>query len=352
VNRKTLLWGLLALATAIAVGFGHPAGAMTDEDCQGCHADSSLVSSSGRSPYIDPAKYASTTHAQEGCSSCHQSVTEAHPLDGVTVPKAACGDCHQEIEDEYAGSKHSGNAGCSDCHNPHAVRNAAAVSGFDLNRRCSSCHDPKDMATGHAKWLPQAQLHLTAVPCITCHTGSENYVITLYLEARDKPARPGEERKLSSYESLAEAAGTPDIQSIIDRNSDGFISVSELREFHGRSRFEGLRLWGMMMPQVMTHTYDILDNRWDCTFCHASGPSAAQTSFVAFPQEDGTYVRVPVEKGAILDILYGTPDFYMMGATRNDTLSVIGLAIIAAGLAMPIGHGTLRFFTRRNRKEP
>jgi predicted CXXCH cytochrome family protein len=351
VNGKAKPWAFLVLAAAAVLGFSQTAAAMQAEDCQGCHSEPSLVSSSGKPLYIDPVKYASTTHAQEGCPSCHRSVTDSHPDDGVKVSKAVCKDCHEEVEAEYAKSKHADNASCTDCHNPHDVRSATAVSGFDENRQCASCHDRRETAAAHAKWLPQAGLHLEALPCITCHTGSQDYVITLYLEDRDKPPRPGEAKKLATYKSLADTAGSPNIRAIIDRNGDNLIALKELREFHGRARFEGLRLWGMMTPQKMTHTYDILQNRWDCSFCHASGPKAMQTSFVAFPQEDGSYVRVPVEKGAILDLLYGTPDFYMMGATRNDRLSGIGLAIIAAGLAMPIGHGTLRFLTRRNRKE-
>jgi hypothetical protein len=74
-----------------------------------------------------------------------------------------------------------------------------------------------------------------------------------------------------------------------------------------------------------------------------------QTSVLAFPQEDGSYTRLPVEKGAVLDALYGTPDFYMMGATRNASMNILGLIIIACGLVMPVGHGLLRFLTRKNR---
>ena len=58
-----------------------------------------------------------------------------------------------------------------------------------------------------------------------------------------------------------------------------------------------------------------------------------------------------MEKGAILDILYGTPDFYMTGFTRSKTLSIIGALIAASGLMVPILHGTLRFLTRNRRKE-
>jgi hypothetical protein len=60
---------------------------------------------------------------------------------------------------------------------------------------------------------------------------------------------------------------------------------------------------------------------------------------------------VAVEKGAVLDALYGTPDFYMMGSTKSATLNVFGLVIIGCGLIMPLGHGLLRFLTRKNRKE-
>jgi hypothetical protein len=129
------------------------------------------------------------------------------------------------------------------------------------------------------------------------------------------------------------------------------VSLAELKRFHKDSPNKDLRLWGMMMPEQVTHSFSILENRWDCTFCHASGPGAMQKSFVSFPNPSGGYSRVAVEEGAVLDLLYGTPDFYMMGATRNATLSKVGLLIIAAGLVMPIGHGTLRFLTRKNRRE-
>ena len=106
-----------------------------------------------------------------------------------------------------------------------------------------------------------------------------------------------------------------------------------------------------MVPGKVTHSYQILDNRWDCTFCHASGPGAMQVSLLTIPDGKGSYRRLAVEKGAVLDALYGTPDFYLMGATRSRAMNVIGMVVLAGGLVMPIGHGTLRFLTRNNRKE-
>jgi hypothetical protein len=76
-----------------------------------------------------------------------------------------------------------------------------------------------------------------------------------------------------------------------------------------------------------------------------------QTSFLSIPQKDGTYARVAVEQGAVLEVLNAIPDFYLTGAGRNALLNKIGLLIIAGGLIMPIGHGFLRFLSRKNRND-
>jgi predicted CXXCH cytochrome family protein len=340
---------ILALAAAVVFILGVSAGAMEAEDCMGCHCDKSIAKRGRQHLYIDPAKFAGTPHAQEGCPSCHASVSDSHPDDGVRPSRASCKDCHEDVEAEYAKSVHGFNAICTDCHSPHAVMNPLAVSGFDINRQCADCHDRTTVLTTHGKWLPQAALHIDALPCITCHTGSEDYVINFYIETRGKNAE--QDFRVATRQELEELAGTKTIETLIDRNSDNKITLEELKRFHRDARGKGVRLWGMMMPEKVTHSYEILDNRWDCTFCHASGPEAMQVSYVAFPEPTGGYTRVPVEKGAVLDLLYGTPDFYMMGATRNATLDKIGLVIIVAGLIMPVGHGSLRLLTRKNRKE-
>jgi hypothetical protein len=161
----------------------------------------------------------------------------------------------------------------------------------------------------------------------------------------------GDDFKIATYEELAKLTKGEDISRVIDLNGDKLISLQELREFNHRLRGKNMRLWGMMTPEVVTHSYQILENRWDCSFCHASGPKAMQKSFIAFPERNGGYTRLAVEKGAILDILYGTPDFYMLGTTRSTPLNIVGALIIVAGLSMPLGHGFFRFLTRKNRKE-
>lgn len=340
----------VVLVLSVSLCLAEPAGAARPEDarCIHCHGASAMKDLPGRHVYIDQARFAATTHAIVGCVSCHDKVPAGHPADGYVPPKANCRDCHAPVNSEYAQSLHGKKATCNDCHNPHEVRLPEFMSGEEINRKCAKCHDIRKTILNHSKWLPQAELHIDSLPCITCHTGSSDYVITMYLENRLPGSR--DEFKVTPYEELVTLLGGEDIVKKIDLDGDNRVSLKELRDFNHDLKRKGMRLWGMMTPEVVTHSYQILENRWDCSFCHASGPKATQKSFIAFPVKSGGFARVAVEKGAILDILYGTPDFYMLGSSRSTPLNIIGGLIVAAGLSVPLGHGFFRFLTRNRRK--
>ena len=349
----TLALSLLAWASVAAgsngAGFSFGGTEGKNGNCMDCHGSAAKV---GSKRYIDPVKYAHTDHARIGCQACHDKIVVQHSLGGLVSEKADCRSCHTEIGAEYAASNHAGKAECNGCHNPHRVRAGMEVSGKEINAMCAGCHDNHKVTASHAKWLPQADLHIDMLPCITCHTASANYVINMYIINRQDGARFGK-FDLAGYDKLHKLSGEKDILSLIDVNDDRYISLDELRNFNRNPKYEGLHLSGMMTPERITHGFQILANRRDCTFCHASGPGTMQTSFLSFPDKNGSFQRVAVEKGAVLDALYGTPDFYMMGKTRNSTLDKIGLLVIAGGMVMPVGHGLLRFLSRniRNRKE-
>ena len=342
-----MLWMFFAviMPTAGTVSAAVP----ENETCMGCHGQKEIISPPGKMVFIDPVKFGATTHSIVGCTTCHDKVSPGHPNDGFTPSRAACGDCHGPVYVEYTKSLHGSKAGCNDCHNPHEVKLPAFMSGEDIKAKCAKCHDTRKTIQSHSKWLPQADLHVDSLPCITCHTGSKDYVITMSIESR-LPGSGGD-FKITAYEDLAKLTKGDDISRLIDQNGDNIVSLKELREFNHQLRGKNMRLWGMMTPEVVTHSYQILNNRWDCSFCHASGPKAMQKSFIAFPAKNGGFTRVAVEKGAILDILYGTPDFYMLGTTRSMPLNIVGGLIVAAGLSFPLGHGFFRFLTRKNRKE-
>jgi len=340
---------LLLLAVFVLSAVSGAATVPDNEMCMGCHGQKNKIRTAGNRVFIDPVKFSATTHSIVGCITCHDRVSPGHPADGYVPSRATCGECHGPIFEEYAKSLHGSKARCNDCHNPHEVRLPVFMSGEDINSKCAKCHDTRKTIRSHSKWLPQADLHIDALPCITCHTGSKDYVITMSIEIR-QPGSKGE-FKNATYGELARLTKEGDIRRIIDLNGDNIVSLDELREFNHHLRGKNLRLWGMMTPEVVTHSYQILDNRWDCSFCHASGPKAMQKSFVVFPDNKGGYSRLTVEQGAILDTLYGTPDFYMLGTSRSTALNIIGGLIVAAGLSFPVGHGFFRLLTRKNRKE-
>lgn len=316
-------------------------------DCLGCHNDAAAV---GGKFVINPDTFDTTAHAVLGCPTCHETVASGHPDDGLPPSKASCKDCHAEVADEYAASAHHANAVCNDCHNPHQVRGATEVSGRDMNRQCSGCHDDGTVAALHVAWLPQADLHVGMLPCVSCHTASQDNVITLYIVKRQQNSVFGD-FELAGYTELQTLTRGKPLQTLLDTNDDNYISLAELRLFNLDPANSTLRLQGMVTPETVTHDFRILANRRDCSFCHASGPGARQTSYLSLAQSDGSYRRIAVERGAVLDALHGTPDFYMVGATRSPILNYIGAAIIAGGLVMPIGHGAIRFMTRKNRKD-
>jgi predicted CXXCH cytochrome family protein len=343
---------ILALFLASVFGPDSLALAMDDAECVACHGDADMVGDR----LIDAARFDTTAHSAIGCSACHAGIDDTHPDGAATPARTSCGDCHDDIADQYARSNHADFASCGECHNPHEVRAPTEVSGYDMNRQCAVCHDFGAVVASHSPWLTQAELHITSLPCIACHTDSPELVITLYMVERQPDARFGSldrrgDFQPASRQSLQALAGDSDFARLIDQDGDGIVSLGELRAFNRDRRYRGVRLQVMMMPERVSHDLSTLDNRWDCTFCHASGPEAMQKSFLAMPTVDGTFSRRPVERGAPLEALGAIPDFYMMGATRNRTLDYIGLAIVAGGLVMPIGHGSLRLLTRRNRRK-
>jgi hypothetical protein len=326
-----------------AASFGD--GVSKNAGCITCHGDKKAVDAR---VYIDPLKLGHTTHSRFGCTTCHDAITAAHPTVKSVARTTTCGDCHAAMTAEYARSPHSAKVSCGGCHNPHQVSQLVEVSGDDLNRQCTNCHSVIKITASHATWLPQTEIHLETVACVTCHSGAENFVVNLYI-ARKQDGR--EKLAPAGYEELQKLAGAKELQTLIDTNHDGYISLNELRIFNRNGVYHDYCLKTMLTPVKPTHDFKTFESRWNCTFCHGSGTQTMQTSFLSIPQKDGTYTRVAVEKGAVLDILNAIPDFYLTGAGRNALLNKIGLVIIAGGLIMPVGHGFLRFLSRKNRSD-
>ncbi|GAB4250902.1 cytochrome c3 family protein [Deferrisoma sp.] len=343
---RTAAWVFaLALCWAPVAGLGWEA-----EDCVDCHGDRTIVEGGNPRLFVNVETFERTAHAEVGCPSCHDGVTEDHPDDGIRPGRVQCGECHADADGEYQTSVHRDHAACTDCHDPHRVTSLAGTLAMEMNDACRECHDLDGVLGTHSPWLAQAELHLVRVPCITCHTGSRAYTISFYVVRRGRVSlEPGEWRRLVEAPEVALVTGIPGPSQAVDRDGDGVVSVLELVEFNRRCRKAGLALWAMLTPERASHRFDILDDRWDCTFCHVKGRDAAQKSALVLPERGG-FVRLPIEPGAILEAIYGSPDFHMAGVTRSPVLTRLGLFIVAAGGAFVLAHGSLRLVTRGRRK--
>jgi hypothetical protein len=345
---KIILSGMLAAAfVALALT---AAAAMSTADCMECHGDKSIVQQGGGYLYINPERYSDLPHGDLACIDCHTDISDDHPEASVRPPRAKCGDCHAQAKKEYEQSVHADNATCTDCHDPHRVEAFVAASGFDENRTCEKCHDWTEIVEIHGKWLQQTDLHLSALLCVTCHTNSKDYIITFYIARINRGMSIPLRVHPASLKTLARYQASVQTSRLIDLNGDGIISLEELRSFISRAERYGLNLWGLMTPAEPNHSMVVLENRKDCAFCHTAGSRYLQTSFVALPDKMGDYRRIPVQQGAALDTVYGTPDFYIIGVTRSRSLSIAGLVITACGLIMPVVHGIFRVATIRRRR--
>ena len=319
--------------------------ALADE-CLECHSDSDMV---GSELTISSERFYLTAHGDLGCQACHEAVTEDHPGGDGNTAAISCQDCHADSAEEYQHSPHAENATCADCHDPHNVVPFRGRNALAMNQICKVCHLELETVASHRQWLPQAALHISALPCVTCHTATPGYEIALEIEKNSSAGLVKRYTKIE-YSDLSAKGITGHGKMVIDLNGDKQISLVELETFRISAEKHDYRFHVTLVPAHLSHTLMTLDSRYDCTFCHASGRKEVQTGYLTLPDPDGHQQTLAVERGAILDALYGNRDLYITGITRSASLDLLGLIIICSGFILPVGHGTLRFLTRKNRQ--
>lgn len=173
-------------------------GALTNEQCLGCHADASLTAErDGRqvSLFVEATKFAASVHESLRCVDCHTALKELPHAEKLAP--VACGSCHEEVQQQYAASVHALRAGfkenqgatCRHCHgSPHAIlprRDAASpIAPDNLPNTCGACHSATGALREHTLQIPKtfkeyaATIHgqgllragmLYAASCKDCH---------------------------------------------------------------------------------------------------------------------------------------------------------------------------------------
>ncbi len=163
MNRAALFLSLFMIFSlpAFFAGTAWARGGYSVDDCLECHGDADIkgkTASSGRSVFIDPARFAATTHGQGeiACIDCHVGANlGSHPKDGY--PRPDCTSCHKEkgaisgFGDALARWSIAGHAKgdfsrryskseCLACHQGAGAHGEDGLTGDD----CRVCHRPAE----------------------------------------------------------------------------------------------------------------------------------------------------------------------------------------------------------------
>lgn len=293
------------------------------------------------------------------CTDCHG----AHSVASIKVDKAvglrSCNRCHDNMNSSYEASVHGRARGkgnekapvCSSCHNAHDVQFTAMTTRIKEN--CLRCH--KDAGKLHNKWLSNppitlpsfAQTHFDVVACATCHSaGSERAVyLSLYNSRTGNPLTEDELAKILDTDSKGLAAK-------IDENGDGTIDAKEIWDLFAYLFKKGAApiLIGKMDVRTATEAH-MIDSKAeatkDCDKCHSPQAEFFKDNFVAIKQDGGTRLLLKA-KSEVLNSVYTilpARKFYALGSTSMKLLDILFIVALIGGIAVPIGHMSLRIIT-------
>ncbi len=178
---------IAVMMAGMALGAAAPAAAPSDDaTCLACHGQKTEARKGAKAPkappFVDAARFATSVHAGNGCTSCHADVDlSAHP--GKPVGPVVCATCHDKPSATYEASVHglarkkgdTGAAQCSDCHGMHDIIKVndplSPVNRDNLGKTCGQCH-PEEVDTVRASIHGQAMANgvREAPSCVDCHS--------------------------------------------------------------------------------------------------------------------------------------------------------------------------------------
>jgi len=351
---------------------------VTNSYCMGCHADPALEMTLPGGErlklHVDVDRYLRTAHGKKGmpCAECHERDQEyPHPKVTATSPRAlsrsiieeTCAKCHKEIYDQYKESVHGAALtddsnldvpSCTDCHDAHDVREAPTEPfRLDYPDTCSECH-AEDMEKAHNEWLKNPPLslrtfvgsHFDSVTCAACHSPGKRGIFLHVFDGQGAPL---------SEEDVAKHLGTDvaGLKGKIDTNSNGAIDAAELWDLFAALYEKGVWVTfdGKMDVGNSAEAHRVTpkaEATRDCETCHH--PDSAYFQDVAIVMsKDATEVTaaLPVESGVLQSVYSILPvrKFYAIGGTNIGLFDIVFYVAVLGGLAVPIGHVTLRVLT-------
>lgn len=280
------------------------------------------------------------------CSDCHGAHNVSKKALLQTIETMPCKRCHENSFKGYVVSVHGiamadgkkDSALCTSCHFAHEVK--PAVSSSFSKAKCLQCHK-KSLET-HNEWLSNAELHLSAISCITCHVPDAE--MRVYIHVIDR--NTGE---IVSEPKVKEVLGTELVLS-----EEG-INAQQLWNLYQKLRGVNSRLKGTVgIDSMQSHRLSKKDNALrECERCHNAKLQPFRDVKIALIRQNGKEDFYKVDPKVLSSIMSILPlnEFYVLGSMRITLLDILGILMVAGGASFPAMHIILRILTRKLRAE-
>lgn len=311
-------WGLPACAASEA-GAVDPAVAeknrKANEACFACHSEfgfknpprTDMDMQKLAATLHDPKVFAGSNHGTMDCRQCHgQSYNDYPHSEKGKSETSPCSECHANkvarLEPQYDASVH------------------ARLESVKAKFTCATCHDPHiDLGATQLK-----DPHKIAVQdnkaCLECHDSDE----TFSKYAPDNEKTPGLKKK------------RPDIDTIHEWLPNT------------KAHWKAVRCVECHTPEVKANrplSHEILDKEKaekNCLSCHSANSSLRTRLYRHLVKEEVD--RLGFTNSVILS------SSYVIGATRNPTLDMIVIGLVALTLGGVLLHGLIRIIFAIRRK--
>jgi hypothetical protein len=292
------------------------------------------------------------------CVDCHSDHSVAGVKKDKNIGISSCNKCHSDMNASYAESMH-GKAwkkgdekapSCSSCHSAHDVASGMTTK---IQEGCLKCH--KDMGKVHNKWLSNPPLslssfaftHFDVVACAACHSPSAERAVYLSLFDRRKGKPLSEEDLMKAFDTDSNG-----LMAKIDTNADGIIDAKEMWQLFAHLLKKGTiaTFTGKMDVQKPAEAH-LLGGKGeatkDCAKCHQPDAGFFKNIFIVIKKAEGK-PQILKAKADVLNSVYTilpVSKFYALGSTSIQLFDIIFVLALIGGIAVPIGHISLRIIT-------
>ncbi len=326
------------------------------ELCKRCHVEASTKYESS----IHYTLFKSGNPRAPHCAGCHGS---AHSLISIKTDKTfglrSCNRCHSDLTSSYEASVHNkarlqGKADtpvCSSCHNAHDIESTKMTT--KIKEGCFKCH--KDMDRVHNKWLKNppislptfVQLHFDFISCAACHSSDSTRRIYLSLFDTKTGMPLTEEETIKIINTEADG-----LKEKIDVNGDGDIEGKEIWNLFWllSKKGESTTFMGKMDVSNASEAHQIstkTEATRECVKCHHPKSPYFENVFIVVSKNNGETKLLTVRKGLLNSVYSIIPvrKFYAIGGTNISLFDILFYIALLGGIAVPIGHITLRIIT-------